>query len=272
MLYKVEVRTPQGNLLTLPLDDISDGLIVRDITGLDPVKATIVSSEFAQQDGAQYQSSRRETRNITMELGLDPTGDDSVFDLRSRLYQYFMSKSPVSLRFYMLEGLTVDVPGRVESCEASLFVQEPKVDISIICFDPDFYDPTPVVRTGMTTADVGATNITYNGTVDTGMEISIAIADIKSALTIYQTTPSGDVYTMDFAGPLAAGDTLKISTITGSKGVTLTHLGSDSSVLYGVSLQSTWMQLSHGVNAMHVQAAGDSSPVTITYTERYGGL
>jgi hypothetical protein len=272
MLYKVEVRTPQGNLLTLQLDDVSDGLIVEEITGLDPVKATLVSSNFAQQDGSHYQSARRENRNITMKLGLDPTGSDSVFDLRSRLYQYFMPKSEISLRFYMVEGLTVDIAGRVESLETELFVQEPEAHISLINFDPDFYDPTPVVVTGFSTSHTTPTNVNYEGTVDTGMEISVAITDSKSELTIYQTTPSGELRTLDFSASLIAGDVLNISTVTGSKGAILTRAGVDSSLLYGVSPQSTWIALEPGTNAIQVYAEGAGSAATITYTNRYGGL
>lgn len=272
MLYKVEARSPQGNLLTLQLDDISSGMIVEEITGLDPVKATLVSSNFAQQDGSQYQSARRETRNITMKIGLDPTGDDSVFDLRTRLYSFLMPKSEVALRFYMTEGLTVDIPGRVESLETELFTQDPEANVSIICFDPDFYDATPVVQTGMHTADVSGRSIEYDGTVDTGMFFSIAIADNKSELTIYQTGPDGTVRTLDFSGSLIAGDVLKISTVSGNKGAILTRAGVDTSVLYGVSPQSSWMGLEPGTNIVRVYATGDTSPVTITYTNRYGGL
>lgn len=272
MLYKVEVRTPTGDLLTLQLDDISDGFIVEEIAGLDPVKATLVSSSFAQQDGAQYQASRRETRNVTMKIQMDPQDDTTVEDLRNRLYGYFMPKSEVSLRFYSTNGLTVDIDGRVESFEAPLFTADPEANVSIINFDPDFRDPTPVVITGLTTADSAGTDIEYDGTVETGMEFSIAIADNKSEITIYQTTPSGDLYSLDFSVPLVVGDTLKISTVAGSKGATLTHLGTDSSVLYGVSPQSSWVQIQPGINTFRVYAEGDSSPVTITYTSRYGGL
>lgn len=272
MLYKVEVRTPQGNLLGLQLDDISDGFIVQEITGLDPVKATLVSSEFAQQDGAQYQSARRETRNITMTIGLDPTGDDTVFDLRNLLYGFFMPKSEISLRFYLLEGLVVDISARVETCEADLFTQEPTVTISVICFDPDFYDDTPVVLTTLNTFDASPTNVDYVGTVESGVVFSIAIADNKSELTIYQTTPSGVLQTMDISASMIAGDVLKVSTVFGDKYVTLTRAGVTTSVLYGVSPQSTWMKLEPGTNAVRVYAEGDHSPVTITYTTKYGGL
>ncbi len=59
MLIKVEARTSSGALLILPLDDVSSGYVVEEIEGLDPVKATLVSSSFAQADGEQYH-----TRNV----------------------------------------------------------------------------------------------------------------------------------------------------------------------------------------------------------------
>ncbi len=44
MLTKLDVSTVQGDLLTLQLDDVSEGLVVLEVEGLDPVKATLVSS------------------------------------------------------------------------------------------------------------------------------------------------------------------------------------------------------------------------------------
>lgn len=272
MLYKVEARNPQGDLFSLQFDDISDGYIVEEIGGLDPVKATIVSSSFAQQDGTHYQSSRRENRNITMKVQMDPIDDGSVESLRERLYDFFMPKMPVSLRFYRDSGLTVDIDGRVESCEAPLFTDEPEANISIINFNPDFVDMTPVVVTGLNTSNATATNVDYKGSVNTGIVLVVSVAHTMSDVTIYQTTPSGQLYTMEFAGSLVAGDVLTISTLNGNKYATLTRAGVDSSVLYGISPQSKWLELEKGINAIQVYATDGGSPATITYLSRYGGL
>ena len=43
MITMIQAINAQGELLSLPLDDISNGFSVEDIDGLDPVKATIVS-------------------------------------------------------------------------------------------------------------------------------------------------------------------------------------------------------------------------------------
>ena len=77
---------------------------------------------------------------------------------------------------------------------------------------------------------------------------------------------------MDFAGSLIADDVLVINTITGSKGATLTRAAVNSSVLYGVSAQSTWLELEPGENYIRVYATGAAIPFTIEYTNRHGGL
>jgi hypothetical protein len=125
VLVRVEVRTSQGTLLVLPLDDVSDGLALEEVEGLDPVKATLNSSSFAGEDGEQYHSARRESRNIKFKIGLEPDYvATSVRDLRKRLYAFFMPKTQVSLRFVMSDGLYVDILGRIETFDAPLFVQD----------------------------------------------------------------------------------------------------------------------------------------------------
>lgn len=272
MLTKLEVNS-QGSLLSLPLSDISSGFIVQQIDGLDPVKATLSSTAFAGLDGEQYQASRRDTRNIKITLGLDPNPlVDTVRTLRKQLYAYFLPKSQITLTFYMDDGLTVSIAGVVESFGSTLFAQDPSVDISIICYDPDFYDSSPEVLSGNSTASSAVTILTYDGEVSTGFVFTLNVNRTLSGVTIYNTTPNEGIRSLDFSGSLVAGDVLTISTITGSKGATLTHLGSSSSVLFGIPPQSAWLDLKPGSNQLRVYAVGAAIPYTITYTTKYGGL
>lgn len=276
MLTAVEVRSASGALLTLPLEDVSNGLYIDDIRGLDPVKATIVSSSFAAIDGTQYQSSRRESRNIVLTIGLEPDyATDSVRDLRSRLYEYMMPKSEVSLTFIHDEAddeLEVVISGRVESLETALFSEEPAVDISIVCFDPDFVDLTEVLVEGDTVADTTEITIDYDGTVESGFVFELLVDRTLTEFTIYHTPPGKPVRTLDFAANLETGDVLTITTIAGNKSVLLTRTATTSSLLYGMSPQSNWIELEKGANKIRVYALGDPIPYTITYTTRYGGL
>lgn len=274
MLTAVEARSRQGDLLSLPLEDVTSGFIVAKIEGLDPVKATLVSSSFANADGEQYQSSRRETRNIKFNIELDPDPElETVRDLRKRLYRFFMPESEVRLTFILEEGLDVDIVGRVESCETDHFSQEPAVDISIICFEPDFYDPTPVVVTGETTAGETPMPITYDGTTETGIQLVLNVDRALPEFTVYHVPPDDVIKTLEFDNfPLETGDVLTISTVSGSKGATLVRAGTTSSVLYGVSPQSNWIELMPGDNSIRVYAEGAPVPLEIEYITKYGGL
>jgi hypothetical protein len=283
MLTRLEVRNRQGSLLNLTFDDPSNGFVVADIDGLDPVKATLVSSTFAGADGSQYQSSRREDRNLLIKLNLEPDYiSTSVRDLRNALYNYFMPKSEVWLRFFDDSGLEVDITGRVEDFKSKLFTDTPTADISLICFDPDFVDPTPVNISGMstasTTSETGRVTILYPATVETGVDFTLNVDRSITQFTIYhRTAGSAAAKTFDFAAPLVAGDVLRISSVTGAKGVTLTRSGTESSLLRGKSPQSPWLELEQGENTIRVYVNGEYEddagiPFTISFTPRYGGL
>lgn len=273
MLNKVEVRNVQGELLTFVLDDVSDGYVVEDVGGLDPVKATLVSSSFASLDGTQYQSAKRENRNITFQIGLEPDYiTETVSDLRQRIYQYFMPKESVDLRFFDSNGLEVDISGRIESCQNAMFTKEPAVDISIVCFNPDLYDRTPVEISGNTVSTTIETLVEYPGTVETGIVFVLNVNRTISEFTIYHRLPNDEIRILDFSAPLVSGDVLRISTVPGSKGATLTRSGTTSSILYGISPQSNWTAFMRGDNYIRVYAVGAAIPFEIEYITKYGGL
>jgi hypothetical protein len=273
MITKVEVRTVSGALLTLELEDTSDGIVLEEILGLDPVKATLVSSSFAQMDGAQYHSSRREPRNILLKLGLEPDYiTESVREVRTRLYSFFMPKSQIELRFYMLDGLIVNISGRVESFESPMFTRDPKVDISVMCFDPDFVVLDEITLTGDTIDTEIETLVEYEGTVETGIVLILNVDRTLTEFTVYHRPPDNVVRNLDFAAELEAGDVVTISTVVGDKYATLVRGATVSSILYGVSPQSNWHQLEQGDNYLRVYAEGAGVPYEISYTPRYGGL
>lgn len=273
MLTTVEIKTALGTLLKLPLDSYSSGYVVESIEGLDPVKATLVSSSFAQIDGAQYQSSRREPRNIKLRLGLEPDfANNTVETLRTRLYEYLMPKSKVTLRFTQDTAEYVDIVARVETLETALFSNEPAIDISMMCFDPDFYVPTSVVIADQTVSTASEIMVPYLGTVETGILFTLSPVTQVNAFTIYHRTPDNLTRTMDFAGPVAAGNKLVISTLVGAKKVTKTASNVESSMLYALSPQSVWLELKPGANYIRVYSVGAQVPYTIEYTTRYGGL
>jgi len=273
MLTMVEVVTAQGTTLALPLQDSSAGFVVQDIAGLDPVKSTIVRSKFAQIDGTKRQASSREDRNIVFKVGFAPDfATQDIRSLRNYLYQYLMPKSVVLLKFYMDGVLFVQTSAEVESCEAPLFSKEPEVAISLIGFDPDFSAPASVVVGGNTVSTTTEQAITYPGSSPVGFKFRLYPNRTLTAFTMYNRTPGGVTYALNFVGNLASGNVLAIDTISGAKGAWQTVAGVENSVLYTVSPSSTWLNLFPGVNNIRVAASGLAIPFTIEYLAKYGGL
>lgn len=273
MLTSVEAFTPQGENLMLPLQDASGGYIVKEIEGLDPVKATIVSSRFAMLDGTQYQASHREARNIVIKLGLNPDyGSTAVSELRSRLYDFFLPKAAVRLRFYLNGVAFVDIEGRVESFDAPLFAKEPEATLSILCFNPDLEALASVIASGSTVTTTATTTVAYPGTVETGFVLRLSVTHALSEFFLYNTNASGDVSMLEFAATLLTGDLVTISTVTGNKYATLLRAGVETSVMYGVAPTSNWVNLYRGDNRIRLSATGAAMPWQIEYTAKYGGL
>lgn len=273
MLTRVDFTNRRGETLALPLEDISSGYVVAGIEGLGPVKATLVSSSFASMDGAQYHSSRREPRNLKVNLELEPDYIlTSVEDLRNRLYAFFMTKSSVTAGFHMTGNRFVNILGQVESCEPPLFTQEPSVDISLMCFDPDFYDPILGLFQWGTTGTATEGLVNYLGTVDTGLELVLYINRTLPSFTFYIRTEDGVTRSMILTYSFVAGDVLRINTNSGSKSAILTRGGVATSLLYSLDPTSAWLTFQPGKNYVRILATGVEIPFDINYTLKYGGL
>lgn len=276
MLTRMDIVNGHGDVLALTLSDASAGYLVREIDGLDPVKATLVSSTIAQVDGAQYQTASRDPRNITGKIALKP---DLVVDgttaaaLRSNLYKYAMPKSIVLLKFYVDGTLFAETAAVVESLSNSMFTNDPEVDFSFMCYDPDFYSPSSVTFDGFTTSGSTPQLVAYDGTTEAGILFTINFDQSVSALTIHNTQPDGTPQAFEVEGTFVSGDSLVVSTVPGSKAVTFTHSGVPSSLLFGVISPPDWIALANGDNEFRVFISG-GTPIafTVEYVPKYGGL
>lgn len=275
MLTSVEITNAQGATLTLSLEDTSNGFEIRDIQGIDPVDAEIVTSTFATQDGEEEQTSRRGKRNIIFKLGYTTP---AVRALRKQLYGFFMPKGKVHMKFYMddVDMFFVEIDGTVETCNSPIFAKDPEATISIICVDPDFTDPEPVAWNGATTSVDTQALITYDGDVETGFKMIMNVDRALPAITFHhRTTPTGVKNFLIFAvgtGTLVAGDILTISTVSGDKYIKRTRSGVTTSLMYGNDPTSVWTNLFPGANYFKINSGGAPIAYTIEYTNKYGGL
>jgi len=286
LLKKLTANNPRSNdSLELPLDDISAGFIVKDIEGLGPVKATLSSSASSNFDGAYFHTSRREPRNIIIKLGLDPNySTTSVFSLRSQIYNVFMPKTEVKLEFSLFnhftnEYLDLEISGRIETCDPSIFEKEPSVDVSIMCFEPDFIDPNEVEITG-TAVSSANDHLTfdwyYEGTVETGFFLSIegtGGSHGNNGFAIRKELPGGVIQSMSYFPNFPDGDFLELSTVDGDKFARIADVNDDTtSILYDLEVSHEWIKLYSGINVMTVRTSGGGHPFIVKYNNRYGGL
>lgn len=273
MLRKVDVITRRGTTLSLELFENDSGYQLVDPEGLDPVKATLSSSPNVGEDGETFQSARRGFRQIKLILDLVPDFITSTYStLRRNLYDYLMPKETVRLRFYLDTGLYVDIEGVVEGHSSPMDSEDPQVTVTIICLQPDFIDPRRVEINSSTVSTGTITEIDYPGSIPTGVVVTLNVNRNLAGFTIYNSIEEGVLSQLDFSYPLINGDELVISSLKRAKGITLIRAGTSSSLLYGRSAQSKWIEFSRGINEFRVYAPGDPVPFALEYAVRYGGL
>jgi hypothetical protein len=141
LLTSVEVVPPLGASfegLVMPVQGSSpdDPIFVRNVEGLSPVDAEVNSQGYGQVDGEYYVGSRVGKRNIVLTLGLN------VVDVSLPIiYAYFKTKNGVTLKFNVdgWPNAPVYIDGFVETCTYNHFVQDPEVQVSILCPKPNLH-------------------------------------------------------------------------------------------------------------------------------------
>lgn len=300
MLTAVHIYNSKGVALELPMDAItSEALyLIREIEGLGPVNANIVTSSFVTMDGGIYQNGRGAMRNVVLKLGFNPSYDteDPYGELRRALYPFLTPKMKVVLRFLSSNFETVQLVGYVESFEPSIFSAEPEVQISIICPDPFFYSLQPIA---FSLTGSGEYIFTNPGTADSGLVFTLT--NFQSAgnyglrMTKYEAPDGLEGPTigatefpyvqemMNYVGAFyAQGDplVLQVTTTKGKKAARWTNYeGYDPQdpLWYGSVLGyiDGWFEVHPGYNRIHVDISGSNTPnapSTLVYTPRYVGL
>jgi len=263
---KLELRFPEKS-----------GFLVQGIDGLGPAKANINTTEMSTTDGALYNSSRVNSRNILFKLIFmhKPTIEDS----RQLCYKYF----PIKKRIHILietDNRICETYGHVESNEPDIFSNQEGTQISVICPDPYFYSAGPDANTTSVFYAITPTfqfpfgnasltenlitfatiinqpiqTIVYEGDADVGILITIHAMGTATNVTIYNTETresmkfDTDRLTAMTGSPIISGDDIIISTIKGNKYVTLLRDGVYINALNCLDKGTNWFQLSKGDN------------------------
>lgn len=143
MIRAFTVANELGDIVRCELENpYSNGVNVRNITGIGPEAVTIATNELAVVDGSVFSSQRAPERNITFDLSFMDMPDGEP--VRHLTYKMFSIGTPVRLTFETDErNLYID--GWVESNSPSIFEEEEYTQISVVCPDPWFRSTSVIV-------------------------------------------------------------------------------------------------------------------------------
>jgi hypothetical protein len=280
MIQTVIVTNPLGQELELSMRRSGEevGLLIFNIEGLGPPKATVSGSGGPNFDGIRAGSVRADSRHIMMTLAVTGQGDLEE-DAKSRIYNYFPIKQTITLRV-ITDRKDVYIPAIVEENEFNQFATVENAVISLLCPNPYFLDllsrtividdvaglpifefpfsneslVTPLLEFGEVTTFPTA-EIPYNGEVKTGMDISMNFTGAATDITI--TNNNGNqTMTIDTGDlePLASGDQIFINTRVGEKSIYFVRATVWTNILNAVGIADEWIDLRPGGNRVVVNA------------------
>ncbi len=282
MLTEVKAYSSWNSAPTLPLSDIgrpeTDLIQIRNIDGLDPVKATVNTSLFGSVDGSAYTGSSVESRNIVLTVHPNPDWNAWTYEgLRRLLYSYFMPKRPTRLVFYSDDIPPVEISGIVESVTVNPFSKDPELIVSIICPDPYFTALEPKVITGQSVLTGGViTPVEYDGTIDAGLYIRVTQSSGATPTLIgVQVGDPAITYCFVTAtvNPTMYFELSSIPMLKYVQNIDM-NTGAIINLLSKVRVEegSTWPILQPGENDFRVITDQGIQDWELTYFERFGGL
>ena len=266
------------------------------VDGLEPPKAALISSTVVGMDGAKFQSSRLEERNIVIRIRIN--GD--VPANRNRLYRYVHAKQYCKV-LYKDALHSVFAEGHIDTIECPVFTNSEIMQISIVCHDPYLQSLTEMITNisrimamfsfpfsfgagGLVEGTITDSAIEF-GRLDNNPNVNIFNEGIDTGLIIEMHISGGqvvnpalyNVYTREgfrFNLTLNDGDIVTVNTNRGQKSVTLLRDGIKQNILNHIAAGSVWLQLHEGDNIFTV-SADEGAESMFTYWKhrtRYEGV
>lgn len=284
-MFTLKVENKKNEILELTQNECDFQVV--SVTGLNPVNAQINRSTIAGLDGAKFNSSKLEERNIVITLRLN--GD--VTANRIKLYRYFNTKQWCKI-YYKNSSRDVYIEGYIETCEVDLFSNSEIMQISIICPNPYFKaleeiiddiskiialfefpfsieDPIPFSEIDLSKI----TNVQNNSEIETGVIIEVEFLKNINKLLI-RNTDTGQTMTFNYA--FKDGDFLTIDTNKGSKSLKLVRNAEEINIFSALSKTSEFIQLQVGDNYFSYLADDgendDGASITFRHYTLYGGV
>lgn len=272
MLLEIQIsNTERPDLAPINLPLFEDNRFrVTFVDGLNPVKADVATESYALLNRDFIENTRVGSRNIvlTLELVPDYSINQTVQDLRDELYQVMSPMDNLLIRLRTDKG-TWFAWGVVESFDAPLFVQDPAVQLSILCEDPYF-------RGGVRTHSASNPNgmswvIFYGGKHSSPFTLTATPGAAATGFELrVKSSNRDDIFSA--SGFYPSGRPVVINTLPGEKSF---QINGETS-LNRITAASAWPALHAGSNTVIVKFAGQSSTIQnslqISYQERVPGI
>lgn len=245
---------------------------IMEIDGLYPPSANIVTSEVALYDGARFNSSKVNTRQLEISLAIERNAEEN----RIALYKVVKTKQYIRMN-YENGARDVYIEGYVSDMNIDYFAMKQTATISILCPEPYFRQAQEIIDSIQSVVsnfhwpcnitaedpipfsyyeDITELNVINEGDVAAGMTIEIrALGEVTNPAILNRDT--GEFFRLYTT--LEAGDVVYIDTKRGEKSVRLWSDGEYTNIFNSIAQGSTWLQLEPGDNVFRYEADGISA-------------
>lgn len=215
MIHSFAITNYLGDRIKLDLREPEvSGFLIKSVTGLGPVKATVNTTEVVTNDGSIFNSARLSQRNIVFQIiFVDTVYGETIEDVRQKSYKYFPAKKNIEI-IIETDNRYVQTSGYVESNEPNIFSSQEGTSISIICPDPFFYS-----------AGEGGNNVTDFNSVDPMFEFPFSNESLTERLLILGEIHAEPERVITYYGDAEIGVTIRIHATGPASNIHIHNMG-----------------------------------------------
>lgn len=282
-MYHLIVENEKGERLELTNNRNYD---VLEVLGTSPAKANINTVKVSGFDGARFNSSAVETRNIVITLNIKHPIEQN----RIALYDFFRTKRFVRI-YYRNDRRDVYIDGYVESFENNPWTALQQPQISIICPNPfwlassdttvnfsqsialfEFPFSIPAEGIEFSRFQTTATASVDVGEIETGGVIQFYAYSGAVQNPVFYNLTAQESFCVTYS--MQQGDLITIDTRQGQKAVTLLRSGVKSNLLAYRTAESKWITFHPNENLLSVDAEEGAEHLAcfLTLTRKYEGV
>ena len=277
MIQSITVINTFGESLRLELGKPEkSGYLIESIDGLGPEKSQLNTTDNALGDGAFFNSAKKSTKQIVLNLKFIWMKDKTIEQLRLQTYKYFPVKRKVTLMIETDER-TSSIEAYIESNEPDIFNQSSGAVITLTAMFPYFKSSSrrenkftgvealfefpfcnddlyePLLEMG-NYRNKTTRNIVYTGDSEIGITITMEFLGNTGNIGIYNVTSNTAMFlSMEkikkrINSEIKENDKIVICTEMGKKSAKLYRDDKVYNILNSISKESNWLTIDVGDN------------------------